>query len=271
MARTLRCAVGDMYVTEGENHRPLLPWLFAHATGQIVRCQIGPEGRTPRKRRHGRRFKKALHFLAESIMYLPAGDTPSRLHDKWKEGLFLGVVGRSSEFEVGAGMGTLCQAPPESRANGLRFAREGRRRPVAASPGRPLPTVISVDPVARFIWPTSTEIRLYSATLGPRSARVCRMWPNLDRIWPPLTELDQIWAGVVKIWPTSAAFGRFRIDLDRFDRPNLVRTRPNLAELEPLTAKLFQVAAGFRIRPNLAEVEQLWAKLLPVVAVLGQT
>lgn len=66
-------------------------------------------------------FKNGLLVFTGSIMYLPAGQTPRRLHDKGKGGLFVGFMGWGSEFYFGAELGAI-------RARYAKLARKQSER-----------------------------------------------------------------------------------------------------------------------------------------------
>lgn len=87
-----------------QNHT-ILPWIMAHAAGQITRRQTGLDGRAPHERWRGRRLEKKLPPFGETVLYLPAGKVPIRLHGKWRDGIFLRVVERSSELYDGTELG----------------------------------------------------------------------------------------------------------------------------------------------------------------------
>ena len=100
----------------------MLPWLVSYAAGQITRGQIGAVGLTPHQRLKGRAFRKLLPVLAESVLCLSICKRASRLPERWSDGLFLRVVEKSSEFDVGTVLfvvrcRSLRRRPLETRAN----------------------------------------------------------------------------------------------------------------------------------------------------------
>ena len=121
-ARSVRVALGELYKKDISSKHPVLPWLVSHAAGQITRGQMGADGLTPHQRLKERAFRKLLPVFAQSVLYLPIGKRASRLPERWSDGLFLGVVERSSEFFVGTVLGvvrarSLRRRPLEERAN----------------------------------------------------------------------------------------------------------------------------------------------------------
>ena len=118
-ARSVRVALSELYKKDISSKLLVLPWLVSYAAGQITRGQIGADGLTPHQRLKGRAFRKLLLVFGESA---PIGKRASRLPERWSDGLFLGVVERSSEFYVGTVHGvvrarSLRRRPLEERAN----------------------------------------------------------------------------------------------------------------------------------------------------------
>ena len=89
-----------------------------------TRGQIGADGLTPHQRLKGRAFRKLLPVFGESVLHLSIGKSASRLLERWSDGLFLCVVGMSSEFYVGTALGVV-------------RARSLRRRPLEDKCGTP--------------------------------------------------------------------------------------------------------------------------------------
>ena len=84
-----------------------------------------------------------LLVSAEFVFYLPVGKRASRLPERWSDGLFLGVVEWSPEFNVGTVLGvvrarSLRRRPLEERANVVPGDLDARA----------VPTVISAEPTA---------------------------------------------------------------------------------------------------------------------------
>ena len=158
VARSMKFALGELYHKDIGSKHPILPWLVAYAAGQITRGQIGPDGQTPHQRLKGRAFRKLLPVFGECVMYLPIGKRTSRLQERWSDGLFLGVVDRSSDFYVGTALGVV-------------RARSLRRRPVEE---RASPELL--DKLVGVPWqpvpgdPDSTAVPTVNGDLG----RACR-------------------------------------------------------------------------------------------------
>ena len=97
VARSVRVALGELHKKDiGSKHS--VPWLVSYAAAQITRGQVGADGVTPHQRLKGRAFRKLLPVFAESVLHLSIGKRASRLPERWSDGLFFGVVERSSEF-----------------------------------------------------------------------------------------------------------------------------------------------------------------------------
>ena len=115
VARSLKFAVANLHDTEIHAKHPILPWLISYAAAVINRSQIGKDGLTPFRRWRGRDFRRDLPPFGEVVLYLPPGKRASRLEDRWREGIFVGIADRSAEVLV---------ATPE----GVKKARSVRRR-----------------------------------------------------------------------------------------------------------------------------------------------
>ena len=88
----------------------------------------------------GTRFKRALPPLGECILFLPAGKRGSKLEEKYIDGIFLGIVERSSEIDVGTAAGvvrgrSLRRRPPSERQQGV--AVGGARSSLVSGAGQP--------------------------------------------------------------------------------------------------------------------------------------
>ena len=122
VARSMWVALAELYRTDISSEHPVLPWLVSYAAGQITRGETGADGKTPHQRLKGRTFRKLLPVFAEHVLFLPIGKRASRLPERWSDGLFLGVVERSSDFYIGTAQGvvrtrSLRRRPLEQRAS----------------------------------------------------------------------------------------------------------------------------------------------------------
>ena len=93
--------------------------------------------------------------FAECILYLPAGKRGSKLDEKYADGIFLGIVERSSEIYVGTAAGvvrgrSLIRRPPSESSNKESLLAV-RGTPWFAVPGSPgtdeVPAVVDAAPV----------------------------------------------------------------------------------------------------------------------------
>ena len=156
VASSVRVALSELYKKKISSKHPVLPWLVSYAAGQTTRGQIGADGLTPHQRLKARAFRKLLPVFAESVLHLPIGKRASRLPERWSDGLFLGVVERSSEFHVGNVLGvlrarSLRRSPLEERATVELLDKlvGAPWQPVPADPdSSAVPTVISAEPIA---------------------------------------------------------------------------------------------------------------------------
>ena len=156
VACSVRVALSELYKKDISSKHPVLPWLVSNAAGQITRGQTGADGLTPHQRLKGRAFRKLLPVSAESVLHFTIGMRASYLAERWSDGLFLGVVERSSEFCVGTVLDvvrarSLRRRPLEKRANVELLDK------LVVVPWQPVhgdsdssavPTVISAEPIA---------------------------------------------------------------------------------------------------------------------------
>ena len=86
---------------------PVLTWLVKYSVAMVNRCRRGPDGKTARELRKGRKFARALPHFAEKILFTVPGVTKSvaRVEPRWEDGIFLGVSDRSDELYVGTERG----------------------------------------------------------------------------------------------------------------------------------------------------------------------
>ncbi|CAK0865658.1 unnamed protein product, partial [Prorocentrum cordatum] len=154
-SRSLRVALPLLRGTDIPNDHPVLTWLVAHAAGCINRGKIGADGRTPRERHKGKAFRKVLPPFGEIIVFLPSARRDTKFEERWKIGVFLGAIEKSSEMLVGYD-GSVVRArsirrrPPSQRADAA-LLRSIRGAPWMPTPDKPenvrIPTVIDEPPV----------------------------------------------------------------------------------------------------------------------------
>ena len=114
--------------------------------------------------------------FGECILYLPAGKRGSKLDEKYVDGIFLGIVERSSEIYVGTAAGvvrgrSLRRRPPSERSN-EEFLLAVRGTPWCAVPGSPgsdeVPVIVGAAPVvAEDVLPAGPGVHV------PEERRLC--------------------------------------------------------------------------------------------------
>lgn len=97
--RTLKFACEELHGTKISSEHPILPWLVRHAAACLAYGQRGPDGRTPYERKKQKSFRLSLPCFGEKVMYL-RGPKQSGLDDRWKNGIFVGLIRRSQELLV---------------------------------------------------------------------------------------------------------------------------------------------------------------------------
>ncbi|CAK0899647.1 unnamed protein product, partial [Prorocentrum cordatum] len=155
VSRSLRVALSLLRGTDIPNDHPVLTWLVARAAGRIDRGKIGADGRTPHERHKGKAFRKVLPPFGEIIVPLPSARRDAKFEERWKIGVFLGVIEKSSEMLVGhdgrvARARSIRRRPPSQRADAALLILI-RGAPWMPTPDVPenvrIPTVIDEPPV----------------------------------------------------------------------------------------------------------------------------
>ena len=166
--RTVCLQTKELHGTEIKADHPCLPWLVEYAAMSINVGRRGPDGRTAWELRHGRPWKRLMAPFSERVLYLPGGKGASRLEQRYRPGLFMGVLPRSDEVLIATEHGivrarSFRRLPPEQRgdAEALNAIRGTPWRPVPSEPqeGGEIPVAISVE--ARPVVPAE---RLPTAT-----------------------------------------------------------------------------------------------------------
>ncbi|CAK0837665.1 unnamed protein product, partial [Prorocentrum cordatum] len=155
VARSLRVALSLLHGTDIPNDHPVLTWLVAHAAGCINRGKIGADGRTPRERHAGKASRKVLPPVCEIIVFLQSARRDTEFEGRWKIGVFLGVIKKSSEMFVGhdrrvVRARSIRRRPPSQWADAA-LLLSIRGAPWTPTPDKPenarTPTVIDEVPV----------------------------------------------------------------------------------------------------------------------------
>ena len=103
--RTLRHALEQRIGMQIDAGHLVLAWLVRYAAASINRGRVGPDGKTAYQLRYGKPFRQTLPEFGECVQYLPAGKRQSRLEDRYKKGIFLGVEDGTNEYQIGTDIG----------------------------------------------------------------------------------------------------------------------------------------------------------------------
>ena len=136
--RSLRFSLEDLHGIEISHSSAILPWLVRHAGSMISRGRRGIDGRTAFELRRGKPYRRKLPPFGEKVMWLKAGKPKSRLEDRWKEGLFLGVQDRSDEVVVGTRDGVF-KARSVKRLDGVQRRDASLVQEMKGVPWQPIP------------------------------------------------------------------------------------------------------------------------------------
>ena len=101
LVRTLKLAAEILHNTTIPKDHPMLTWAVSFAGAALSRFAKGPDGFTAWYRLKQKPYRKALPMWSEKVLYLPAGKRKSKITDKWLPGVFLGVIDRSDELQMG--------------------------------------------------------------------------------------------------------------------------------------------------------------------------
>lgn len=100
---------------------PLLSWLIPWVTESMNKFRVGDDGKTPYERATGHTCKHPVYGFGESVIWqLPPNKSDrDKLDGEFRDGIFLGVIWRSTEFLIGTAEGifkthTVKQRPHES-------------------------------------------------------------------------------------------------------------------------------------------------------------
>ena len=73
-----------------------------HAAASMNRYQVGDDVRTAHERLRGRKFKRDVAEIGESVMYIRAESVgKDKYNSRWEEGVFVGVREESGEVIIG--------------------------------------------------------------------------------------------------------------------------------------------------------------------------
>ena len=103
--RTLRHALEKKLGVRIDMSNAVLPWMVRHAAALINRGRPGVDGRTAYELRYGKPFRMQIPMLGERVLWLSAGKRASRLEDRYKPGIFLGLEDGTNEYLVGIDTG----------------------------------------------------------------------------------------------------------------------------------------------------------------------
>ena len=107
-ARTLRDALESRIGIRIEGKDNICTWLVRHAAASMNRYQVGSDGRTAHERLRGRKFRRDVAEIGESVMYIRAESVgKDKYNSRWEEGVFIGVREESGELIIGTEKGVI--------------------------------------------------------------------------------------------------------------------------------------------------------------------
>ena len=108
--RTLKHATEAEIKTAVSTGHPLFPWLVEWAADLLTRYSVNGSGRTPVQEIRGSKSIRPIAKFGEKILYMPMKLTTrpvTKLEDRYKDRVFLGMRLRSDEIVVGTSEGVI--------------------------------------------------------------------------------------------------------------------------------------------------------------------
>ena len=101
--RVMKSALEGKWGLKIEAKHAVIPWIMEYAAHLLNRFEVGHDGRTAHERCKGKRAKSMGIEFGEGVLWKrkPVGGALGKLSVMWKEGVYLGVKGRTGEFVVG--------------------------------------------------------------------------------------------------------------------------------------------------------------------------
>ena len=103
--RTLKTALESRLKIRLASSHPVTHWLIEHTAYVLNKFSLGPDGRTPYGRLHGREGQERICEFGERIMWYVPKKLRSKLDQRWRYGVFLGRSMSSDQNFVGLANG----------------------------------------------------------------------------------------------------------------------------------------------------------------------
>ena len=103
--RTLKTALESRLKARISSSHPVTHWLIEHTAYVLNKFALGPDGRTPYGRLHGREGKERMCEFGERIMWYVPKKVRAKLDQRWRYGIFLGRSMSSDQNFVGLANG----------------------------------------------------------------------------------------------------------------------------------------------------------------------
>jgi hypothetical protein len=119
--RTLKTALESRLKIRLSSSHPVTHWLIEHTAYVLNKFSLGPDGRTPYGRLHGREGHERICEFGERIMWYVPKKLRSKLDQRWRYGIFLGRSMASDQNFVGISNGdvvcarAIVRLTPETR------------------------------------------------------------------------------------------------------------------------------------------------------------
>ena len=105
--RTLKTAIESQLKSRLASDHPVIAWLVEHTAYVMNKFALGPDGKTPYGRLHGREGRERICEFGERIMWYVPKKMRAKLDQRWRYGIFLGRSMASDQNFVGLASGGL--------------------------------------------------------------------------------------------------------------------------------------------------------------------
>ena len=99
--RTLKTALESRLKSRLASDHPVIAWLVEHTAYVMNKFALGPDGKTPYGRLHGREGRERICEFGERIMWYVPKKMRAKLDQRWRYGIFLGRSMASDQNFVG--------------------------------------------------------------------------------------------------------------------------------------------------------------------------
>ena len=156
----------ELHGIEADATHALLPWCVQYAGQLLTRTVVGVDGKTAWRRITGRwNFPRPLMPWGEKVLFIEGGGKmkPAGPEPKWSEGVFLGLVDKTSEYVIGTPQGCLrssnAKRLPRAEAADPELVKAVVGKPWKLAPSIPSSTSQAEMPVRAIVARSEVQAR----------------------------------------------------------------------------------------------------------------